>query len=106
MQGFQESPFGGDDHRRKRDKVSFEAAFSHTGGGENALGDYTFELAIPLRGNDYCGVPIDLDNTREDMNGMGILVRYYDAKVNKDFPSGEFCINNVKFTTSLGHGPE
>ena len=87
--------FGNSDSRPSNDTINFEAAFSHSNPIENGLGDYTFEFGIPLKGDRLKGSPIDLDNEPDDIENMGIIIKYYDAKVYKTVPSGEYIINEI-----------
>lgn len=79
----------------------------HTGYGQGqgqslmespfATGDYTFEFAIPLRGDRYGDIPIDLDNRPGDLKSMKMIMKYLDARIYKDFPEGEINPADLKF---------
>jgi hypothetical protein len=95
-QSFISGPVGDPTYQPPRDKINFDAAFTHTNPVENELGDYTFEFAIPLRGDKYNGIPVDLDNEPGDVTNMGIIFSYFDATVYKWHPNGEIIINNAE----------
>ncbi|MEW5761435.1 MAG: PKD domain-containing protein [Candidatus Thermoplasmatota archaeon] len=63
------------------DVVDFDAAFTHSNPVENAIGDYIFEFAMPLKGEIHNNTPLDL--LTEPGATINIELVYLD-KVDKD----------------------